>query len=562
MRKNRINFYVLAILIFIIPGSMLAVGTKVSKGPVLYMDLDEPPEQNKVADKSGYDNHGVISGRTYDAAEGSGYFFNGSSNRITVPLSPTLELSDSFTVMAWVKTEDRDGGIAHQHNGGSDGNFVFGVWRGNFRFGRSETVKSGGFDSWEISDGRWHHVVGMYDKAKKTVYHIVDGRLVKQYEELEPVSTKDIPFVIGNENNRRYGLKGNIDEVRVYNRTVSKKEIAKLFKSSRPKSDDKSKAGTGAQKPISETQTKKDSYKSNKLSPKTKGYIDKALNKGVNVDELLMKFVGNDDLAAVKYLFSKGADVKAEDRKGLAALHVAASKASVDMAKLLISKGAKVNSKIGRGETPLHYAAQSNNTAVAKYLLSKGAKVNELSIQKRGGWLFEETPMRYAAKRGYKDMVSLLEKEGAIYTSIDAAAVGDDIRLRKIIKKTPEALLETDAGGLSPLHWAAKKGSIRCAAILLDSGMDVNLRTKVAYTPLHLAASGHEQGHLEIVKLLIDRGAKVDARDNFKRTPLNYAMLESKKIYTEAGRNVNAEIVALLKNYVIFLKTNPTRPRR
>ena len=57
---------------------------------------------------------------------------------IRVPYSNTLSFPHDLSVAAWIKTTDDAGGIAHEHNGGSDGNFVFGLSQGGrLRFGRS-----------------------------------------------------------------------------------------------------------------------------------------------------------------------------------------------------------------------------------------------------------------------------------------------------------------------------------------------------------------------------------------------------------------------------------------
>ena len=60
--------------------------------------------------------------------------------------------------------------------------------------------------------------------------------------------------------------------------------------------------------------------------------------------------------------------------------------------------------------------------------------------------------------------------------------------------------------GDSCLHIAAGRGNLQAVALLLDAGMDPNLRGDLGNTPLHYARSG---AHDAVAKLLIDRGASL-----------------------------------------------------
>jgi len=90
------------------------------------------------------------------------------------------------------------------------------------------------------------------------------------------------------------------------------------------------------------------------------------------------------------------------------------------------------------------------------------------------------------------------------------------------------ALLEQDPNlvstqdfvmGFTALHWAAKKGRKDIVEILINTGMDVNMKSKGGYTALHLAVM---QGHEGVIASLFDCDADVDARDYSGRKPKHY----------------------------------------
>src|SRR5580765_7781162 len=72
------------------------------------------------------------------------------------------------------------------------------------------------------------------------------------------------------------------------------------------------------------------------------------------------------------------------------------------------------------------------------------------------------------------------------------------------------------------LFAAARKGDAAAVKALLDTGVDVNAKTRYGATALSYAC---DKGHVEVVKLLIERGADVNSNDTFYgEVPLGWAL--------------------------------------
>jgi hypothetical protein len=210
------------------------------------------------------------------------------------------------------------------------------------------------------------------------------------------------------------------------------------------------------------------------------------------------------DIAAVKALLERGADVNARSGGCVTPLHEAALRNRFEVAELLVEKGADVNDKGDSGWTPLHTAASLGHTGMAKLLLEKGANPNAMDDE-GGTPLHRVVGMGDSGSEGQYEVAALLVAGGAVV----------DARTNR---------------GLTPLHMADSK---KVAELLITKGAEVNAKANNGETPLHGAAY---LGYAEVAELLIAKRADINARSNAGKTPL--AMAE------EAGKT---EMVALLR---------------
>ncbi|KAL5292307.1 hypothetical protein ACFFRR_011238 [Megaselia abdita] len=81
--------------------------------------------------------------------------------------------------------------------------------------------------------------------------------------------------------------------------------------------------------------------------------------------------------------------------------------------------------------------------------------------------------------------------------------------------------------GMTPIHFAVVNNSVAVTNVLLNAGVNLDVKTKVDRTPLHLAAY---YGHDEIAEMLLQSGkCMVNSKDFFKMTPLHWAVEKRNK---------------------------------
>jgi ankyrin repeat protein/predicted Ser/Thr protein kinase len=200
-----------------------------------------------------------------------------------------------------------------------------------------------------------------------------------------------------------------------------------------------------------------------------------------------------DNVPAVKMLLEKKANVDAQDKRGLTALHHAIAEGKPDAANLLLDAKANLNIKDAAGMTPLLACIEYGRSPIMKTLLDRGA---DIEIADANG----TTPLMRAS-------------EGSAYMPNNAPFV------QALLDKG--AKIETqDNQGRTALNRAVIEGKIDAARMLLDKKASINVRANNGATPLFNAVT---YGRQPIVQLLIERGADVDQADAAADTPLMVA---------------------------------------
>jgi hypothetical protein len=204
----------------------------------LWLDLNQ--NSSTVTDKSGQGNDGTVTGATFKNVTGNLYFndgyyeFDGNSDYITVPSSTDWAFgTDDFAVEVWFNTyEIESGPFVYQNNMiGTYHDSVAGAnrWLVNLRSGLfrlyCDGVVGSIIASTAVGTNEWHH--GVVTRKDGVGYLYLDGVLDKTNALTCNISAEDI-LDIGysaewTSSDRDWN--GSIDEVHIYNRSLSADEV-------------------------------------------------------------------------------------------------------------------------------------------------------------------------------------------------------------------------------------------------------------------------------------------------------------------------------------------------
>src|SRR5215831_16149642 len=197
-----------------------------------------------------------------------------------------------------------------------------------------------------------------------------------------------------------------------------------------------------------------------------------------NEDRRLVDAVKNQDVQQVRALLGQHADVNVRSEDGSTALLWAAHWNDLQTAELLVRAGADANVANDFRMTPLSQGCTNASSALVDLLLKAGANPNTPIAT-------GETPVMTCARTGNAEAVRMLLVHGADVNATEpaqhqtaamwAAAERHTQVLRTLIEANADLKAHTKAG-FTPLHFAARVGDVESARMLLDAGVDVNIR--------------------------------------------------------------------------------------
>ena len=188
-------------------------------------------------DSSGHNLHAKFDKGTPKWSKGKfagGLEFDGQS-QASVPDNELMHLK-SFTLTTWMnsaKTSDKWQILAAKENRGAGGNRNYGLFAHINKGVMHYSFTSGGWKSYDgktvVTDGKWHYITTTYEQPSLTLY--IDGKVDgKQEPNAVPDTPKNKFFIGGCDlDGAGYYLTGTLDDMALYNRALSEKEINQLM---------------------------------------------------------------------------------------------------------------------------------------------------------------------------------------------------------------------------------------------------------------------------------------------------------------------------------------------
>ncbi len=199
---------------------------------------------SNVWDYSGNSNHGngtffnVTWNDTGKLGFYGSYVFDGINGTIYVNHSLSLNLdpfTQSYTILAWIKGNPSSHGQRIMEKWAGSGAYPFsfqaGVDVNSFNIYAYDGTNNPGVNTGAVLDDKWHQVGFVVDNAKDSLLAYADGaQVATTANTLTATGANSKAVVIGNDGQLARPFNGTIDEILIFNRSLSTEQIWTLFR--------------------------------------------------------------------------------------------------------------------------------------------------------------------------------------------------------------------------------------------------------------------------------------------------------------------------------------------
>ncbi|KAK8148068.1 hypothetical protein G3M48_000410 [Beauveria asiatica] len=236
-------------------------------------------------------------------------------------------------------------------------------------------------------------------------------------------------------------------------------------------------------------------------------------------------------------------------------LHILAERNLAKLIKEALHLDSGIDVYGGRYHYPLFAALANSNHDAVKALLQTPTSPQEDDAFARLDYgsnfkvKYDQTPLLWAAARGYDVVVKLLLDKGSDIKAEDkhnrtplshAVWHGHDATVRLLLQHSCDAWKFDRL----PLLYAVKRGNEPITRLLIEAGANIEVSPTDGMTSLlHASEAGHEN----IIQLLLEKGANVEARSRGRTgsSPLMFAASNGKenavRLLLKAGVDIHAK---------------------
>ena len=227
---------ILSLLVILLLPLFALVGKGVEPSLILYFSFDEV-KGDKVTDKSENNHTGTLQGDAKGTEEGkynNAISFDGAGDLVRVEYDKTLDLTGSFTVMAWMYPTLVDGQfrwVIDKSNTNADLNYLLGISSNNQARFITRKLTNDVFGP-VVSPKKWYHIAGVQDENSKKIILYLDGAAVASKPLAGEKTVNNAYLSIGcrkDAGNPNQFFGGIIDEVAMFTRALTDADIQKAM---------------------------------------------------------------------------------------------------------------------------------------------------------------------------------------------------------------------------------------------------------------------------------------------------------------------------------------------